>query len=84
MIFGTCDWTSKVVRHSSAEIIAACRRIPYGRTASYAEVAAAAGYHGAARAVGNVMANNRAPLIVPCHRVLAARAGWADIPTGWA
>ncbi len=56
------------------EIIAACRRIPYGRTASYAEVAAAAGYPRAARAVGNVMANNRAPLIVPCHRVLAAGA----------
>jgi methylated-DNA-[protein]-cysteine S-methyltransferase len=56
------------------EIVVACRRIPYGRTASYAEVAVAAGYPRAARAVGNVMANTRAPLIVPCHRVLAAGA----------
>jgi len=53
-------------------VIAACRKIPYRATKSYAEVAAAAGSPGAARAVGNVMASNQLPLIVPCHRVLAA------------
>ncbi len=53
-------------------VLEACRRVAYGRTMSYAELAVAAGYPGAARAVGNVMANNRLSLIVPCHRVLAA------------
>ena len=53
-------------------VIAACRRIPWGLTRSYGELAAECGSPGAARAVGSVMAKNRYPLIVPCHRVLAA------------
>jgi methylated-DNA-[protein]-cysteine S-methyltransferase len=55
-----------------AGVIAACRRIPWGRTSTYGELAAECGSPGAARAVGSVMAKNRYPLIVPCHRVLAA------------
>jgi len=53
-------------------IVQACRRIPAGQTRSYGELAAACGSPGAARAVGQVMAKNRYPLVVPCHRVLAA------------
>ena len=53
-------------------VVAACRRIPRGKTRSYGELAAACDSPGAARAVGQVMARNRYPLIVPCHRVLAA------------
>jgi methylated-DNA-[protein]-cysteine S-methyltransferase len=53
-------------------VIAACRRIPWGATRTYGELAAECGSPGAARAVGSVMAKNRYPLIVPCHRVLAA------------
>ncbi len=48
----------------------ACRQIPFGSTASYADLARAAGSPGAARAVGSAMATNPLPLIVPCHRVL--------------
>lgn len=48
------------------------RRIPAGETRSYGELARAAGSPGAARAVGQAMAQNPCPLIVPCHRVLAA------------
>jgi methylated-DNA-[protein]-cysteine S-methyltransferase len=55
-------------------VIAACRRIGYGKTRTYAELAAAAGAPAAARAAGRVMATNRAPLVVPCHRVVG-RAG---------
>jgi methylated-DNA-[protein]-cysteine S-methyltransferase len=54
------------------KVIAACRRIGWGRTQSYGELAAQCGAPGAARAVGTVMAKNRFPLVVPCHRVLAA------------
>lgn len=65
-------------------VVAACRGIPYGSTRSYGEVAAAAGSPGAARAVGQVMAGNRMPLVVPCHRVLAAggKIGGFSAPQG--
>jgi methylated-DNA-[protein]-cysteine S-methyltransferase len=53
-------------------VVAACRRITWGKTRSYGELAAECGASGAARAVGTVMAKNRYPLVVPCHRVLAA------------
>lgn len=53
-------------------VIDQCRRIPIGETLSYKGLATAAGHPGAARAVGRVMATNRFPLVVPCHRVLAA------------
>ncbi|MDO8632233.1 MAG: methylated-DNA--[protein]-cysteine S-methyltransferase [Phycisphaerales bacterium] len=51
-------------------VLEACRRVPFSRTCSYADLARAVGSPGAARAVGGAMANNPVPLIVPCHRVL--------------
>lgn len=57
-------------------VVAATRSIPYGRTRTYAELAELAGYPRAARAVGNVMAANRFPVLVPCHRVVAAGGKW--------
>lgn len=67
-------------------VIAACRAIPYGAARTYGAVAAAAGSAGAARAVGQVMAGNRHPLIVPCHRVVAAggKLGGFSAPQGLA
>lgn len=53
-------------------VVEQCRRIPAGETLSYAELAARSGSPGAARAVGNVMATNRFPLLVPCHRVVGS------------
>jgi len=44
--------------------------IGYGRTASYAAVAAAAGNPRAVRAVGTACATNPLPVVVPCHRVV--------------
>lgn len=52
------------------------RRIPPGETRTYGEVAAALGSPGAARAVGQAMGKNPIPIIVPCHRVLAAGGKW--------
>ncbi|NOS99767.1 MAG: methylated-DNA--[protein]-cysteine S-methyltransferase [Phycisphaerales bacterium] len=51
-------------------VLNACRRIPHGRTASYADLARAAGRPAAVRAVGSTMAQNPIPLIIPCHRVI--------------
>jgi methylated-DNA-[protein]-cysteine S-methyltransferase len=56
-------------------VVRACRAISYGETLSYGQVAAKVGRSGAARAVGRVMATNRFPLVVPCHRVLASGGG---------
>ena len=47
-------------------------RIPYGQTRSYGEIADRLERPGAARAVGRANATNRLPLVVPCHRVIAA------------
>lgn len=46
------------------------RHIGYGKTASYAEVAAKTGHPKAVRAVGTACALNPLPLVVPCHRVV--------------
>jgi methylated-DNA-[protein]-cysteine S-methyltransferase len=48
----------------------ALRDIPYGETRSYREIAAAIG--GSARSVGQANGHNPIPLIIPCHRVVAA------------
>jgi methylated-DNA-[protein]-cysteine S-methyltransferase len=53
-------------------VVEACRAIPPGETRSYGQLAVEAGSPGAARAVGQVMARNPLPIIVPCHRVLGA------------
>ena len=47
-------------------------RVPYGTTVSYGELAALAGYPGAARAVGSVMRSNQLMIVLPCHRVIGA------------
>ncbi len=53
-------------------VLRAAMRIPWGELRSYGWLAAGAGKPGAARACGQVMARNRLPVLVPCHRVVAA------------
>ena len=53
-------------------VFAAARAIPAGMTLTYGELAGRLGDARAARAVGQAMARNPIPLIVPCHRVMAA------------
>ncbi len=48
------------------------RSIPPGMTLSYGDIATRLGARGAARAVGQALGRNPFPIIVPCHRVLAA------------
>jgi O-6-methylguanine DNA methyltransferase len=50
----------------------AARKIPAGETTTYGAIATGLGEPGAARAVGGALGANPIPLIVPCHRVLAA------------
>ncbi len=50
----------------------ALRGVPYGEVVTYGELAALAGYPNAHRAAGTFCARNRFPLVLPCHRVVAA------------
>ncbi|MDQ6850430.1 MAG: methylated-DNA--[protein]-cysteine S-methyltransferase [Actinomycetota bacterium] len=52
------------------DVLAHLPQIGYGRTESYAQVAAAAGRPRAVRAVGTACALNPLPIVVPCHRVV--------------
>jgi len=47
-------------------------RIPYGQTVTYRELARRIGQPGAARAVGQALGANPLPILIPCHRVIAA------------
>ncbi len=51
---------------------AALRRIPYGEVRTYGEVARMVGQPGAMRAVGGACHANPIPVVIPCHRVVAA------------
>jgi methylated-DNA-[protein]-cysteine S-methyltransferase len=53
-----------------AKVWAALRRIPPGRTVSYAELAVAVGSPSAVRAVGTANGQNPVPVVIPCHRVV--------------
>jgi len=66
----------------SSRVLAATARIPRGETLTYAEVAAAAGQPSGARAAGNALGANPIPIVVPCHRVVAANGlgGFAGGP----
>jgi len=66
-VSGVSDFTAKVFRAAQA--------VPAGRTATYGELAGVVGSPGASRAVGRAMATNPWPIIVPCHRVVAAGGG---------
>jgi O-6-methylguanine DNA methyltransferase len=74
----------EVVGSFTRQVLTACRNIPAGRTMSYSELAQAIHRPKAARAVGQALARNPIPLIIPCHRVLtlAGRAGGFSAPGG--
>jgi methylated-DNA-[protein]-cysteine S-methyltransferase len=54
------------------QVYAVARTIPAGATLSYGDIATRVGDTSAAREVGEAMGRNPFPIIVPCHRVLAA------------
>jgi methylated-DNA-[protein]-cysteine S-methyltransferase len=55
-----------------AEVWAALRRVPYGETCTYGELAAAIGRPAAVRAVGAANGRNPICIVVPCHRVVGS------------
>jgi len=67
------------------QIWGAMRNIPVGQTLSYGGIARAAGKPGAARAAGGACGANPIPVLVPCHRVVAAggKLGGFSSPMAW-
>lgn len=66
------------------QVYATARAIPAGKTATYGEIAETLARPGAARAVGQALGKNPIPLIIPCHRVVAAggKPGGFSAPGG--
>lgn len=54
------------------DVLREVRKIPYGKTITYAELARSIGREGAWRAVGSALAVNPYPIIIPCHRVVSS------------
>jgi methylated-DNA-[protein]-cysteine S-methyltransferase len=65
-------------------VVRSLLQVGYGQTVTYADLAKRAGSSGAARAVGNQMAKNLVPLLIPCHRVIASggKLGGFSAPQG--
>jgi methylated-DNA-[protein]-cysteine S-methyltransferase len=63
------------VTEFNQRIYAALREVGVGTTTTYGALAALVGSPRAAQAVGTAMARNPWPVVVPCHRVLAAAQG---------
>ena len=62
----------RLVHGIKREVLSAARRIPFGGTKTYGQIAKTIGRPQAARAVGNALGANPIPIVIPCHRVLRA------------
>jgi len=52
------------------EVLEKCRLVAYGQTKSYQHLARTIKRPAASRAVGNALAKNRLPIVIPCHRIV--------------
>jgi methylated-DNA-[protein]-cysteine S-methyltransferase len=68
----TIAWPSELSPFSRTVLETLVERVPWGETVSYGELAELSGRPRAARAVGTIMAGNRVPFVIPCHRVIAS------------
>ena len=65
-------WDGSVGTAFQNAVWRAAQEIPWGETRSYSQVAETIGRPGASRAVGRALGANPLPILIPCHRVLAA------------
>lgn len=66
------------------QVYVAARAILWGQTLSYGELAARLGMPGAAREMGQALARNAVPIIIPCHRIVGSdgKLGGYSAPGG--
>jgi O-6-methylguanine DNA methyltransferase len=74
------DWSG--FTQFQKKVLKALLKVPAGEVRSYAWLARRAGNPKAARAVGNVMAHNPIPFLIPCHRVVPASGGVGNYGLG--
>lgn len=67
------DWM--LSRGFTRKVLRATARVPYGKVATYRDVAGRAGNPRAVRAAGNAVGSNPIPIVVPCHRVIRSNGG---------
>src|SRR5665213_527851 len=72
---GTIEIDLSATNDFERSVYAATRAIPRGEVRTYGEIAQMIGLPGAARAVGAALGRNPIPIIIPCHRVIAAGGG---------
>ena len=65
-----------------AKVWEAVRKIPYGETRTYSEIAVQIGHPRAVRAVGTALGKNPVCIVVPCHRVVPRAGGIGEYALG--
>ncbi len=76
------DLDLRGVGEFAARVYEVTRAIPWGATRTYAQVAEEVRSRHHARAVGQALAANPVPIVIPCHRVVAARGGLGGFSAG--
>jgi methylated-DNA-[protein]-cysteine S-methyltransferase len=74
------DWTCFTA--FQRKVLKKLQKVPAGKVQTYAWLARQAGHPTAARAVGNVMAQNPIPFLIPCHRIVPASGGIGNYGLG--
>jgi O-6-methylguanine DNA methyltransferase len=74
------DWTC--FTGFQRKVLKRLQKIPAGKTQTYSWLARRSGNPKAARAVGNVMARNPIPFLIPCHRIVPASGGIGNYGLG--
>ena len=65
----SCDYDLSYLSPFTKKVLEETGKIGYGRTITYSELACTVG--SSPRAVGNALARNPIPVVIPCHRVIA-------------
>lgn len=74
------DWCG--IRPFPKKVLSELRKVSWGETQTYQDLARKGGRPKAARAVGQILHRNRLPVIIPCHRVLPKKGGWGGFSKG--
>lgn len=81
---GSLPWRLTTAAGFTRSVLDRCLRIPRGDVRTYGDLAREAGNPRAARAVGQAMATNPLPLLIPCHRVVPSGGGVGNFGGGGA
>lgn len=71
--FSWCEVDLSHFTDFERDVLEQTRKIPYGHTITYGELAARIGREGASRAVGSALSKNPYPIVIPCHRVVSSK-----------